>query len=77
MRQAITPLTLNKIFDLIPEEWLEEESAISTPDTMSSADTPSITPAERREAYRTFLTRRLAESHIFTREAIRQRSLLK
>ncbi len=64
MRQAITPRTLSKIVDLIPEEWLEEEDG-------------SLTPAERREGYRRFLTRRLAESQIFTQEAIRQRELLK
>ena len=63
MRQAITPRTLNKIVDLIPEEWLEEEGS-------------EITPAERREGYRKFLTKRLAESNIFTQEAIRQRNML-
>ncbi|MDE6577038.1 MAG: aminotransferase class I and II [Muribaculaceae bacterium] len=63
MRQAITPRTLNKIVDLIPEEWLEEEGG-------------EITPADRREGYRKFLTKRLAESNIFTQEAIRQRNML-
>lgn len=63
MRQAITPRTLEKIVDLIPEEWLEE------PDS-------DITAAERREGYRQFLTSRLANSKIFTLEAIRQRNLL-
>ncbi len=63
MRQAITPRTLNRIVDLIPEEWLMEEDS-------------TLTPAERREGYRLFLTRRLAESEIFTREAIRQRNML-
>lgn len=64
MRQAITPRTLNRIVDLIPEEWLEEEGS-------------DITAAQRREGYRLFLTRRLAESRIFTAEAIRQRNLLR
>lgn len=63
MRQAITPRTLSKIVDLIPDEWLEE------PDS-------DMTPQQRREGYRLFLTRRLAESRIFTQEAIRQRALL-
>ena len=63
MRQAITPRTLNKIVDLIPEEWLEEEGS-------------EISPTERREGYRKFLTKRLAESNIFTQEAIRQRNML-
>lgn len=64
MRQAITPRTLNKIVDLIPEEWMEEEES-------------EITPSERREGYRKFLTKRLAESSVFTQEAIRQRNMLK
>ncbi|MDE6008950.1 MAG: aminotransferase class I and II [Muribaculaceae bacterium] len=64
MRQAITPRTLNKIVDLIPEEWLEEEGS-------------EISPGDRREGYRTLLTKRLAESHVFTQEAIRQRNMLK
>ena len=63
MRQAITPRTLSKIVDLIPEDWLREEGS-------------DISPAARREAYRTFLTTRLANSRIFTDEAIRQRELL-
>ena len=64
MRQAITPRTLSRIVDLVPEEWLEEEGS-------------DITPAQRREVYRTFLTRRLADSSIFTAEAIRQRDMLR
>ncbi|MDE6298388.1 MAG: aminotransferase class I and II [Muribaculaceae bacterium] len=63
MRQAITPRTLNKIVDMIPEEWLMEEGS-------------EISAAERREVYRTFLTERLKHSGIFTAEAIRQRNML-
>lgn len=63
MRQAITPRTLSKIVDLIPEEWLREDGS-------------DIKPSERREAYRKFLTERLASSKIFTAEAIRQRENL-
>ncbi len=63
MRQAITPRTLSQIVDKIPEEWLTEPES-------------DITPAERREVYRRFLTGRLADSAIFTREAIRQRAML-
>lgn len=63
MRQAITPRTLKKITDLIPEEWLIEEDE-------------EISPEERREAYRKFLTDRLANSKVFVDEAIRQRGLL-
>ncbi|MBD5223733.1 MAG: aminotransferase class I and II [Bacteroides sp.] len=63
MRQAITPRTLSKIVDMIPTEWLEEENS-------------DISPADRREVYRTFLLNRLKNSSIFTREAIKQRQLL-
>ena len=63
MRQAITPRTLSKITDMIPDEWLEEEGSC-------------LSVAEKREGYRTFLTKRLAESHIFTEEALRQRDNL-
>ncbi|MDE6007215.1 MAG: aminotransferase class I and II [Muribaculaceae bacterium] len=63
MRQAITPRTLSKIVDFIPEEWLEEEGS-------------EISATERREAYRTFLTRRLAASRLFAEEAIKQRNML-
>lgn len=63
MRQAITPRTLSKIVDLIPEEWLEEEDG-------------EMTASERRESYRVFLNRRLAESRRFVEEAIRQREIV-
>lgn len=62
MRQAITPRTLSKIVDLIPESWLEEEGS-------------EISASERRNAYRTFLIRRLAESKLFSEEAIKQRKI--
>lgn len=57
MRQAITPRTLSKIVDMIPHEWLDEEGS-------------GITPDERRDGYRTFLTERLAASARFIGEAI-------
>ncbi|MBD5203414.1 MAG: aminotransferase class I and II [Bacteroidales bacterium] len=63
MRQAITPRTLSKIVDMIPDEWLEEEGS-------------EISAAERREGYRRFLTERLATSNIFVKEAVRQRAAL-
>lgn len=63
MRQAITPRTLNKIVDMIPAEWLEEEGS-------------DLTAEDRREGYRTYLTRRLADSNIFTQEAIKQHKKL-
>lgn len=58
MRQAITPRTLSKIVDLIPEELLIEEDS-------------GITPDERREAYRTFLLIRLKNTSAFIKEALR------
>lgn len=63
MRQAITPRTLNKIVDLLPDEWLIEEDDLRT-------------PQEKREGYKTFLTRRLANSGIFVKKAIEERNLL-
>lgn len=63
MRQAITPRTLGQIVDLIPEEWLVEEGS-------------GVSPAERRETYRRFLTGRLAASSVFTRRAIEEREKL-
>lgn len=63
MRQAITPRTLGKIVDLIPDEWLEEEGS-------------DLTAAMRRDAYREFLTTRLAQSHTFVNEAEHCRKLL-
>ena len=63
MRQAITPRTLNKIVDLIPDEWLMEEGMTQT-------------VAEKREGYKTFLTKRLANSRVFVDKAIEERNKL-
>lgn len=63
MRQAITPRTLSRIVDLIPDVWLAEEG-------------DSLTPAEKREVYRNFLTTRLANSSIFVKQAINEREHL-
>lgn len=59
MRQAITPRTLKQITDLIPGDWLigEEESG--------------LTPEEKREGYKVFLTERLRNSAVFTQGAIK------
>lgn len=59
MRQAITPRTLLKIVNLIPEEWLEEENS-------------DITSVERRQAYADFLLDRLKNTSVFVNEAIKQ-----
>ena len=63
MRQAITPRTLSAIVNLLPDEWLEEEGS-------------GITPAERRQAYATFLLERLKNSTLFVNEAIKQQKQL-
>lgn len=64
MRQAITPRTLTKIVNLIPEEWLNEEDS-------------DISPEERRQGYLTFLLERLKNSSVFVNEAIKQQKLLR
>lgn len=56
MRQAITPRTLNKIVDLLPDSWLEEESY------------KGKTPAEIKEEYKKFLTMRLADTRPFVEQ---------
>lgn len=63
MRQAITPRTLSAIVDLIPDEWLEETGS-------------DVTPSQRRETYRKFLTGRLAGSKVFVEEAVKQHNLI-
>ena len=63
MRQAITPRTLSKIVDMIPEDWLKEEDS-------------DISAAERREVYRQFLNERLKNSSIFVNEALKQQKML-
>lgn len=62
MRQKITPRTLNKIVDSLPEEWLKWDTG--------------ETPEEIREAYKRFLTQRLANSSIFVNEAETARKML-
>lgn len=63
MRQAITPRTLNKIADLIPDEWLVEEGS-------------GKLPKHVREEYKRFLTKRLANSALFVKKAIEERQKL-
>lgn len=57
MRQKITPRTLCKIVDAVPEEWLHWEDS-------------DLTPHMIRDAYKRFLTTRLANSSIFVNAAI-------
>lgn len=57
MRQKITPRTLCKIVDAVPDEWLHWEDT-------------DLTPTMIRDAYKRFLTMRLANSEIFVNAAI-------
>lgn len=63
MRQRITPRTLNKIVDLVPDEWLMWDGV-------------EMTPAEIKEGYKKFLTTRLANSSVFLNEAVNARERL-
>ena len=58
--ERLTPETLERIVNLVPESWLE-----AVPD--------GVPAAERRTGYMDFLTRRLAASRIFEEEALRAR----
>lgn len=57
LRQKITPRTLCKIVDAVPDEWLHWEDT-------------DLTPTMIRDAYKKFLTTRLANSGIFVNAAI-------
>lgn len=80
MRQAITPRTLNKIVDLIPDEWLADEKPlgiigdnfVENPVTPVSAESVK----ERRDVYRKFLTLRLADTSPFVAQAVEERMKL-
>lgn len=80
MRQAITPRTLGKIVDLIPDEWLADEAApgIVGDDYVKAVRTPGeeSTPEARREIYRKFLVSRLADTAPFVRQAVEERRKL-
>lgn len=56
LRQRISPRTLDRIVDLIPDEWLEWEGVQET-------------PSQLRDVYERFLTTRLKNSYIFVKEA--------
>lgn len=55
LRQRISPRTLDRIVDLIPDEWLEWEGVQET-------------PSQLRDVYKRFLTTRLKNSYIFVKE---------
>lgn len=80
MRQAITPRTLGKIVDLIPDEWLADTPAPGIiGDDFVAGDGLAASPADvagRREVYRKFLTARLADTTPFVARAIEERKRL-
>lgn len=57
LRQRITPRTLCKIVDAVPDEWLHWEDT-------------DLTPTAIRDAYKKFLTTRLANPGIFFNAAV-------
>lgn len=63
MRSRITPEVIDAVVEAIPTDWLE---ASGTP----------LSAGEQRDVYRNFLTRRLANSEIFTSHAIEARKKL-
>ena len=84
MRQAITPRTLNKIVDLIPDEWLSpvpDEGDDTTP-PLSENEEKELKEKrnqeieKKRDVYRRFLTNRLADTKPFVRQAIEERKKL-
>lgn len=60
MRQAITPRTLSKIVDLLPEEWLRDEEDGKLPEQV-------------RDYYKSILLNRLSDSSVFVDRAIKER----
>ena len=80
MRQAITPRTLNKIVDLVPEEWLldEKEVGIVGDYYMVSRESSEalVSAGDKREIYRKFLINRLKDTQPFVAKAIEERTKL-
>ena len=60
MTNVITEEVINGIMDLVPDDWMQDNSPFST-------------TAENRQAYVDYLTRRLDEPRQFVEEAIRAR----
>lgn len=77
MRQAITPRTLNRIVDLIPEEWLKTEQPLGIvgDDYVMSENVPETQHGveEKRDVYRKFLINRLADTTPFVKRAVEER----
>lgn len=64
MKQAITPRTINKIVDMLPDEWLVDERH------------PELSAHDIRENYKTFLSKRLSDTEPFVQTAIKAREKL-
>lgn len=60
-RVILTPHRIREIVSLIPDEWLTDESAFTSPE-------------EHREAYAAFLKARTAQSDVFVKEATHARA---
>ncbi len=60
MTEVITEEVIKGVVDLVPDDWMKENSPFST-------------IAENRQAYIDYLTRRLDEPRQFVEEAIRAR----
>lgn len=77
MRQAITPRTLNKIVDLVPDEWLVEKQEVGIVGDyylLDKKEEETGTDAEeQRDVYRKFLINRLKNTEPFVRQAIEER----
>lgn len=77
MRQAITPRTLNKIVDLIPDEWLRDEKEVGIVGdyylVSRENEDSSQGVAEKRDIYRKFLLSRLKDTTPFVTQAIEER----
>lgn len=83
MRQAITPRTLGKIVDLIPDEWLKDDPVagivgdefMASGDTETDGDTTSGAGciSQKRDIYKKFLVNRLANTQPFVERAILER----
>ena len=63
LKAQLTPALLQDIVNLIPQSWLENDSAFAD-------------PVAHRAAYLDYLLDRLAHSHIFVEEAMRARDQL-
>jgi hypothetical protein len=55
-KEFITPSLVKEILEVIPDEWLEEDS-------------DDLSPTDKKNAYHTFLTTRIANMQLLTKEA--------